>query len=133
MTGSQHSMQKDCKSGFTLIELLVVLAVIGLLLSLVTPRYSGSLDGAKEVVLRENLAVVRDAIDKYFTDKGRYPDSLETLVQGRYLRSLPVDPITDSTQTWVLVPPGNPALGKVFDIRSGAVGTGRNGRGYGEL
>jgi general secretion pathway protein G len=119
--------------GFTLIELLVVLAVVGLLLSLVVPRYSGNVDQAKEVVLRENLAVVRDAIDKHFADKGRYPESLEALVQLRYLRNLPVDPITDSTQTWVLLPPGNPALGKVFDVRSGATGVARNGRAYGEL
>lgn len=121
------------KSGFTLIELLVVLAVVGLLLSLVVPRYSGSLDNAKEVVLKENLAVSRDAIDKYFSDKGRYPDSLDALVQGRYLRNLPVDPITDSAQTWVIVPPADPALGKVFDIKSGATGTGRSGRSYAEL
>lgn len=121
------------KSGFTLIELLVVLAVVGLLLSLVVPRYSGSLDNAKEVVLRENLAVSRDAIDKYFNDKGRYPESLDALVQARYLRSLPVDPITDSAQTWIIVPPADPALGKVFNIKSGAAGAGRSGKSYSDL
>ena len=77
------------RRGFTLIELLVVLAIIAVLLTLAVPRYFNQIDGAKETVLRENLQVTRVAIDKYFGDLGRYPDSLDELVERRYLRSLP--------------------------------------------
>ena len=120
-------------SGFTLIELLVVMAIVALLLTLALPRYFNSIETAKENVLRENLILVRDAIDKYYSDTGKYPDALEILVQKRYLRTLPVDPITESAQTWVLVAPADPAKGVVFNIRSGAAGNSRAGMPYGEL
>ena len=119
--------------GFTLIELLVVMAIVALLLTLALPRYFNSIETAKENVLRENLVIVRDAIDKYFSDTGKYPDTIEVLVQKRYLRALPVDPLTESTQTWTLVAPADPAKGAVFNIRSGAAGNSRAGIPYGEL
>lgn len=114
-------------TGFTLIELLVALAIISLLLSLAVPRYFGSLDRSKEILLKENLHQMRDALDKYYADRGRYPDALEDLVTKGYLRKLPLDPVTDSETTWNAVPPKDPSKGKVYDVKSGAAGNGRDG------
>lgn len=119
-------------SGFTLVELLVVMAVIALLLSLAMPRYFSSVEKTREAVLRENLALTRQALDKYFGDNGKYPDTLEQLVSGKYLRSLPQDPITYSSSTWIIVPPEVPEKGGVFDLKSGAIGNARDGTEYRE-
>ena len=113
--------------GFTLIELLVALAIVALMISIAAPRYFGNLDRAKEDVLREDLYVLRDAIDKYYSDRLRYPDTLEELVTARYIRKLPVDPFTQSATSWVAVPPPDTALGAVADIRSGAKDKARDG------
>jgi len=119
--------------GFTLIELMVVLTVVALLLSLAVPRYFNSVHRSKESVLRANLVTTRDAIDKYYGDTGRYPDSLDQLVQGKYLRTLPVDPITESSAMWIVVPPDRPERpGAVFDVHSGAAGKARDGSNYGD-
>jgi general secretion pathway protein G len=119
--------------GFTLIELLVVLAIIATLLTLTLPRYFTSVEKSKETVLRENLYVTRDAISKYYGDKGKYPESLETLVQERYVRSVPYDPITESRTTWVIVPPEDPQKGGgVYDVKSGAQGKASDGTLYSE-
>jgi type II secretion system protein G len=83
------------KRGFTLIELLVVLAIVGALVGLAVPRYLHRVDLAKETVLRSDLAAMRDAVDKFFGDTGRYPTNLEELVARRYLRKIPPDPITE--------------------------------------
>lgn len=116
-------------SGFTLIELLVVLAIIATLLSIVAPRYYQHVERSKEAVLRENLSSVRDAIDQFHADAGAWPATLETLVERRYLRALPADPITERSDTWVLLaPPGGEA--GVYDIRSGAEGNGLDGQPY---
>jgi general secretion pathway protein G len=106
------------------------MALIGMLLSLSVPRYFGNVDKAKESVLRQNLAQTRDAIDKYFGDNGRYPDSLDEIVVRRYLRKLPVDPITDRSDSWVIVAPEKKDMGAVFDVRSGAAGRARDGSEY---
>jgi general secretion pathway protein G len=119
------------RSGFTLIELLVVLAIIATLLSIVAPRYYQHVERSKEAVLRENLATVRDAIDQYHADAGAWPATLEALVERRYLRALPVDPITERSDTWLLLPPPGGEAG-VYDIRSGAEGNGLDGRSYGD-
>jgi general secretion pathway protein G len=116
--------------GFTLIELLVALTIIALLLSLVVPRYFGSLTRADEAVLKENLFLMRDAIDKHFADTGRYPASLDELAAKKYIRSVPNDPFTQSPSTWVLVPPSDPQQGAVYDVKSGAKGAGRDGKPY---
>lgn len=114
--------------GFTLIELLVVLAIIAALLAIAAPRYFTSLERAKESALRETLFVMRDAIDKYHGDTGRYPDSINELIEKRYLRKLPPDPVTESTETWeVVMPPAGAAAGHVYDVKSGAPGTGADG------
>jgi general secretion pathway protein G len=108
--------------GFTLIELIVVLTIIALLLSLAAPDYVGRVKHAEEAVLRENLTVMRDALDKHYADAGRYPASLQELVSKRYLRGIPPDPITQSADTWVAVPPQDPKRGGVWDVKSAAKG-----------
>jgi general secretion pathway protein G len=108
--------------GFTLIELLVVFAIIALLLTIAVPRYHGSVDKSKEAVLKENLYQMRDAIGKYYADKGKYPESLDALATDKYLRKVPLDPITESAVTWVPVAPQDPQKTGVFDVKSGAQG-----------
>jgi len=120
------------RRGFTLIELLVAMAIVGLLLSIVTPRYFGSITRAEESVLKENLFLLRDAIDKHFADTGRYPDSLEQLATKHYIRMVPDDPITKSAASWTLIAPADAKLGAVYDIKSSAKGVGRNGKPYEE-
>ena len=116
--------------GFTLIELLVVMVIIATLLSIVTPRYFRHLDRAGEAALRQTLNVVRDAIDKYHADKGRYPPTLEALVEQRYLRQLPTDPVAGKETTWILLPPPADPNGGIHDVHSGATGTGSDGIAY---
>ena len=121
------------KRGFTLIELLVVLAIVALLLTLAVPRFFPSVDAAKETILLDNLRSMRAVIDQYHADTGRYPDSLEQLVEKKYLARLPVDPILESDSGWIIVPPeeeGTP--GAVYNIHSGAPGNDRSGRPYAE-
>ena len=103
--------------GFTLIELVVVMATIALLLTLAVPRYFHAIDNGKLSVQRQNIATIRDAIDKFYGDQARYPESLQELVQARYLRSVPVDPLTEAPN-WTVIAPEDPALGAVFDVRS---------------
>ncbi len=119
--------------GFTLIEMLVVLAIVALLLSVATPRYFGSLEKGREVALQENLRVLRVTLDKFHADKGRFPETLDELVEERYLREVPLDPITESATTWVLVPPKEPDQQGVADVKSGASGTARDGRRFDAL
>jgi len=123
-------MVKMKTKGFTLIELLVVLGIIALLLTLAVPRYFPSVDKSKEIVLADNLRNVRQVLDQYYGDTGRYPDSLEQLVDKKYLRAMPVDPITESDTTWIIVPPEDVAKGGVYNIKSGAPGTDRSGKPY---
>ena len=119
------------RAGFTLIELMVVMAIIGTLLTLAMPRYFNSVDRSREAVLRQDLHIMRDAIDKFMADLGRYPDSLEELAEKRYLRKVPPDPITDSAGTWIVVaPPAIESAQGVFDVRSGAPGNSLDGEAY---
>jgi general secretion pathway protein G len=108
--------------GFTLVELMVVLTVIALLLSVVVPDYVGRLRRAEEAVLKENLLMMRDALDKHYGDAGKYPSNLQDLVTKRYLRAVPADPFTQRADTWVPVPPNDPQKGGVYDVRSAAKG-----------
>jgi len=116
--------------GFTLIELIIVMAIIATLLTIAVPRYYASLDRSKEAVLKENLYQMRDAIGKYYADKGKYPATLDALASDKYLRKVPVDPITESTESWVAVPPQDPEKGGVFDVKSGAQGKALDGTEY---
>jgi len=115
---------------FTLIELLVVLGIVALLLTLAVPRFFPSIDATRETILEENLRNTRAIIDQYKADTGRYPDSLEQLVEKKYLRELPMDPITESRETWIVEPPQEEEQGEVGNIKSGAPGNGREGKPY---
>ncbi|CAH0288818.1 Type II secretion system protein G [Massilia sp. Bi118] len=118
--------------GFTLIELLIVLGIVALLLTLAVPRFFPSVDKTKETILAENLRTTRAVIDQFYADTGRYPESLEQLVEKKYLPHLPADPIAESDDNWVIVPPEDPSRGSVYDLHSSAEGKGRNGKPYSE-
>jgi general secretion pathway protein G len=120
------------QAAFTLVELLVVMAIIALLLTIAVPRYMNNVERSREAVLRANLALTRQMLDKYFEDNGKYPDALDSLVSNKYLRSIPQDPMTGSRATWVIVTPASPENGGVFDVRSGAPGTALDGSTYGD-
>ncbi len=113
--------------GFSMIELMVALAILATILSIAVPRYFGNIDAAKESVLREDLYVLRDAIDKHFADTGRYPESLDDLVTKKYVRSIPVDPFTQSARSWTVVAPADASLGAVYDVHSAAPNQARDG------
>ena len=106
------------------------MSIIAVLLTLAVPRYFHSTDKAREAVLRQNLSQMREAIDKFYADRGRYPDTLDELVGRKYLRSVPLDPVTDSAQTWLVVAPDTSGKGSVFDVRSGARGVALDGTSY---
>jgi general secretion pathway protein G len=116
--------------GFTLIELMVVLGIVATLLTIALPRYFSSLENSREAALKQTLAVVREALDQQYGDTGAYPESLQMLVEKRYLRKRPYDPITESSDTWVVVPPPEGTLGNVGDVRSGAPGRARDGTAF---
>lgn len=120
------------RRGFTLIELLVVLAIVATLLLLVTPGYFKRVDASKEAVLRDNLRITRDVLNKFYGDTGRYPESLEELVEEKYLQGLPIDPLTESASTWWIVPVPEGYKGAVYDIRSAAPGNAADGTIYAE-
>lgn len=116
--------------GFTLIELLVVLAIVALLSTLAMPRYTQYLERNREAVLAENLRLTRDALEQFYADRSRYPESLDELVARRYLKNLPIDPLLDSSVHWQISEPPAPAEGRVGDIHSAAPGLGRDGRRF---
>ncbi len=122
-------------SGFTLIELLIVIALITILASMGIVQYRNSIQSAKEAILHTDLFRMRDAIDQYYADKTKYPASLDALVSDGYMRKIPEDPITKSADTWQTVPaepdPGNPSAEPgIYDVKSGAPGTGLDGSAY---
>lgn len=118
------------RRGFTLIELLVVMAIIATLLSIGLPRYYDSVKRSEEATLKQNLALLREAIDKHYADTGRYPQALDELVSKRYLRKLPPDPVTGSADTWQVVAPPAPLPGAVYDVKSGSEATSRDGTAF---
>lgn len=121
--------------GFTLIELIVVMAIVALLVSVAAPRYFLSVENARDQSLRTSLRVMRDAIDQFYADKGRYPQTLQDLTENRYLREIPEDPITGRQDSWVAAeaPPSATAnQGGMTDVKSGATALDRNGKPYSE-
>ena len=123
--------------GFTLIELLIVIALISILATMGVVQYRNSVQSAKEATLRTDLFRMRDAIDQYYADKAKYPASLDALVSDGYMRQIPRDPITQSSDTWQTVPaepePGNTSTDPgIYNVKSGAPGTGLDGTSYSE-
>lgn len=120
-------MPRTRPGGFTLVELLVVMAIVALLLSLAVPRYFAHLDAAAETVTRQNLITLRTAIDQFHGDRGHYPASLDALVAARYLRAVPVDPLTENAD-WILVPA--PDGEGIMDVKTAARGRAQDGTDY---
>ena len=118
------------RRGFTLIELLVVMAIIATLLTIAVPRYFRSLQRSREAVLKQDLTTLRESIDKFYGDTGKYPQTLAVLVERRYLRSMPVDPIVKAADKWIVVNSDDPEDNGVKDVKSGADGQGENGIPY---
>ena len=116
--------------GFTLVELLVVLAILALLLTLAVPKYFYSIERAKEATLRHDLNTLRESIDKFYADNGQYPKTLDDLVDHKYIRQVPVDPITDKNTTWIISAPEPPLEGDIYDIHSGATSIAKDGSRY---
>lgn len=126
------------RQGFTLIELLVVITLITILATMGIVQYRNSIQSTREAVLRTDLVRMRDAIDQYYADKTRYPASLDALVIDGYLRKIPEDPMSKSTETWQTEPaepdPGNPSAEPgIYNIKSGAQGTALDGTPYSDF
>lgn len=135
--------RRRTQQGFTLLELIIVIAIIGILAAIAMPKLMHTPDKAKEAVLRTDLRTFRDVIDQYYADKGKYPETLEALVEDDYLRAIPVDPMTKSADSWVAVyeepdlDAGAPesdseAQPGIMDVHSGSELTGSDGRPYNE-
>ena len=134
MTHSLVARARNRRSdgGWTLIELMVVIALIMILATMALVQYRNSVTAAKEATLKGQLFIMRESIDQYYADKGKYPDSLQTLVSESYLRSMPRDPFTNSSDTWQTVPAepesgATTAAAGIFDVKSGSEGTGLDG------
>jgi general secretion pathway protein G len=127
---------RKSEAGFTLVELMIVLMIIGILLVLAIPRYATAVKHAREAVLKEDLQTMRAAIDSYTMDKQKAPQALDDLVQEGYLRSIPVDPMTQSKDTWVteksdtLTSVDQTDSGGIDDVHSGSQEQGSNGQPY---
>lgn len=123
MTGSRAR-------GFTLVELLVVMVVISMLLTIAVPRYFKSLEHSKEAVLRQDISSLRESIDHFYGDTGKYPETLDVLVAKHYLRAIPIDPISRSSDTWVVLHAEDPEDTGIKDVHSGAQGNDSQGQPY---
>ena len=122
------------EKGFTLLELMIVIAIIGILASLAQPSYKAAVQKSREAALKENLYNIRGVLDQYYADNGKYPDSLDDVVTKGYMRGVPVDPITNSSN-WQTVPfeSDNPdESGGIYDVHSSSTAVGLNGKPYNE-
>jgi general secretion pathway protein G len=137
MTASCHFVRSRRERGFTLIELMIVISIILILISTAVPIYQQSIIRAREAVLSQNLFTLRSVIDQYTMDKQKAPQSLEDITQAGYLKQIPIDPITNSRDTWQVeqedvlqsVDQSQPGI---TNVHSGASGTGSNGVAYAE-
>ena len=122
--------------GFTLIELMIVVSIIGILAAIAAPNYQWGLIRARESVLREDLYMFRSTIDQFNADQGKYPDSLQEMVDKKYLAKIPKDPFTKSSEDWVVIPPtpveGQDIKGNVADVHSASPLIGSDGKAYNE-
>jgi len=137
-TALRRTLSARGQRGFTLVELLVVISMISILAAMGIVQYKNSVQRTRETTLRHDLFQMRDVIDQYYADKGKYPSSLDALVSDGYMRKVPVDPITNSTDTWQTVPaeadPGNPSSEPgIYDVKSGAPGTALDGTSYSDF
>ncbi|HVL66413.1 MAG TPA: type II secretion system protein [Vicinamibacterales bacterium] len=135
MTDRLSLLRRAGQRGFTLVELLVVISLISILAAMAVVQHRNSVQHAKEATLKTNLFRMRDAIDQYYADKGKYPSSLDALVSEQYLRRIPVDPFTGSADTWQTIPaepdPANPSSDPgIYDVKSGAQGTALDGTNF---
>jgi general secretion pathway protein G len=135
LRASRHAWRASRHQGFTLIELLIVITLIMILAGIAMVQYRNTVILAQEAVLKTDLLRMRDAIDQYYADKGKYPSSLETLVSERYIREVPIDPTTKLRTTWTTEPaapdPSNPSAGPgIYNVRSGSPGTASDGTRY---
>jgi general secretion pathway protein G len=121
---------KNKRGGFTLIELLVVLAIIAMLAGIAAPVYFSSISKSREAALKQDLVNLRKALDDYYSANDKYPDDLNELVAGKYLRAIPKDPITDSNSSWVPVKDDDDDANGISDIKSGADGKSSDGDNY---
>jgi len=128
---SRKSKMKD-RRGYTLIEMMIVISIISILATMALPSFQKQLLRAKETNLRRSLFIMRDTIDQYFADHGRYPDSLQDLETGKYVRQIPMDPLTGSPDTWITIPPEGFAEGNIYDVHSGSNKVSLNGTPYNE-
>jgi general secretion pathway protein G len=132
----RYSREQAWSSGFTLVELLVVMSLIMILGTLALPQYKHSVLYTREAVLKEDLFRLRDAIDQFYADKGRYPETLDALVTDGYVRKVPVDPITNSAETWRTIPAesdhNDPTAAGTYDVISGSEKTALDGTKYSE-
>jgi general secretion pathway protein G len=131
-TTRNSQLHRQLQRGFTLVELLVVISLISILAAMAVVQYRNSIQHTQEATLKTNLFRMRDAIDQYYADKGKYPASLDALVSEQYLRRIPDDPFTKSADTWQTVPaepdPGNPSAEPgIYDVKSGAQGQALDG------
>lgn len=128
---------KFSERGFTLLEMVIVLTILAILLSISVPMYKAQVLHAKEAVLKQDLMLMRQQIDRYTVDREQSPGSLDDLVTAGYLREIPVDPITNSKDTWQTVADDDPVdidkQGGIKDVYSGAEGTASDGRAYREF
>lgn len=116
--------------GFTLVELLVVLSILALLLSLALPRYFFGIQRAKDQALKQQLITTRKVLHEFYADQGKYPDTLQELVDKHYLDKLPWDAVLERNDAWVIVPPELPIAGTVYDLHSAATGQAVDGSEY---
>lgn len=126
-----HSTGIGKQRGYTLIELMVVLTIIGILATIAQPNLHKTIIRAREASLRQSLFVLRDVLDQFYSDHGRYPDSLDELVDEHYIRKVPDDPFTRSNSTWIVIAPEG-AKGNVYDVHSGSNLVGLNNVPYNE-
>ena len=120
------------QQGYTLIEMMIVISIISILATMALPSFQKQLVRAKETNLRRSLFIMRDTIDQYFADHGRYPGSLQDLETEKYVRQIPMDPLTGQTSTWITIPPEGFAEGNIYDVHSGSNKVSLDGTPYNE-
>ena len=133
VNGNDH-LETSSHKGYTLIELMIVVSIVGILISVAIPNFQQSAMTAKETALKQNLFTLRSVLDQYYADRGDYPENLEILVEAKYIRAIPKDPLTKSSTSWIEIfeeqEEGNDSPAGVYDITSGSEDLARDGTPY---